>query len=325
MMTTDKTITRLAHSIAMSVILLAMTLPCAAQKFSVASVNRQANDVSAFISPVRDLNGQACALLKVEAPKDFAFSSPLGIVKRKDETGEIWLYLPAGTKMITLKHPEWGVLRNYHLPSPLESHVCYVMRVNCPQPVITEIHDTIMFTKTLRDTITVRYRRPEVPRSSYALATVSMHKGGPSWGLFAATMKRHGLFMHATTNVRSIGKTEFEVNSDGYADGSDVMPFYNGEKRQSNLILTAGLIHRLGRHINLFEGAGYGKTSSAWQLSEAEGSGWALCRDHSYKGVAMEAGLMWHNDKIAIMMSASNIKCEQWQMNIGIGIRIGKK
>ena len=40
----------------------------------------QKNDISAFISPVRDLNGQACALLKVEAPKDFAFSSPLGIV-----------------------------------------------------------------------------------------------------------------------------------------------------------------------------------------------------------------------------------------------------
>ena len=29
------------------------------------------NDVSAFISPVHDLNGQACALIRVEAPADF--------------------------------------------------------------------------------------------------------------------------------------------------------------------------------------------------------------------------------------------------------------
>ena len=70
-------------------ICIAAALPCAAQKFSVKSVNTQKNDISAFISPVRDLNGQACALLKVEAPKDFAFSTPLGIVKRVDETGEI--------------------------------------------------------------------------------------------------------------------------------------------------------------------------------------------------------------------------------------------
>lgn len=325
MMTTVKTITRLIRTIATCALLLTVAVPCAAQKFSVASVTKQANDVSAFISPVRDLNGQACALLKVEVPADFAFSTPLGIVKRKDEVGEIWLYLPAGSTQITLKHPEWGVLRNYRFPSALESHVCYVMKVTCPQPEMKEIHDTIVFTKTLRDTIAVKYRRPKLPRQYYVMATASLHKGGPSFGVFAATLKRHGVFLHATTNFRSIGDTEFEVNADGYADGSDVMPFYNGEKRQSNTILIAGLIHRLSRHLNIFEGAGYGNSSTAWQLDQTEGGGWALCRDHSYKGVAMEAGLMWHNDRIAVMMSASTIRCEQWQLNIGIGIKIGKK
>ena len=49
------------------------------------------NDVSAFITPVRDLNDEPCALVKVEAPSDFAFSTPLGIVSRKDKVGEIWL------------------------------------------------------------------------------------------------------------------------------------------------------------------------------------------------------------------------------------------
>ena len=48
------------------------------------------NDVSAFITPVRDLNDEPCALVKVEAPSDFAFSTPLGIVSRKDKVGEIW-------------------------------------------------------------------------------------------------------------------------------------------------------------------------------------------------------------------------------------------
>lgn len=289
------------------------------------SVSQQANDVSAFISPVRDLNGQACALLKVEAPRDFAFSSPLGIVKRVDEVGEIWLYLPAGTSQITLKHPEWGVLRNYRFKSALESHVCYVMKVKCPPAEIKEVHDTVVFTQTVRDTVAVKYRRPPMPRSCYVLATASLHRGGPSLGLFLATVKRHGLFVHASSNFRSTVDIDFEVNSDGYADGSDVLPFYNGEKRQTNFMINAGLVHRLGKSLNIFEGAGYGKTSTAWQLDESEGGGWVLCRDHSHKGVAMEAGLMWHNEQLAVMMSASSIRCKEWQMNIGVGIRLGKK
>lgn len=66
--------------------------------FTVESFRQLPTDVSAFIDAVRDLNGEACALVKVVAPSDFAFSSPLGIVKRRDEVGEIWLYLPKGIR-----------------------------------------------------------------------------------------------------------------------------------------------------------------------------------------------------------------------------------
>ena len=123
--------------------LLLMPFSSSAQDFSVASFRLLPNDVSAFIDNVRDLNDEACALMKVEAPSDFAFSTPLGIVKRKDEVGEIWLYLPKGTKMLTLKHPEWGVIRDYKLDKPLESRMTYELKLNLPKPTITEIHDTL--------------------------------------------------------------------------------------------------------------------------------------------------------------------------------------
>ena len=124
-----------------------------AQEFSVESFRQLPNDVSAFINVVYDLNDDACALVKVVAPSDFAFSTPLGIVKRKDEVGEIWLYIPKGSKMLTLKHPEWGVLRDYKFEKPLESHMSYELRLNLPMPQITEFHDTIETIKT--DTITI--------------------------------------------------------------------------------------------------------------------------------------------------------------------------
>lgn len=88
-------------AVTFSLMLLLYMADCStarAQQFSVARFRVLPNDVSAFITPVRDLNDEACALLKVTATPEYAFSSPLGIVLRKDKVGEIWLYLPKGTK-----------------------------------------------------------------------------------------------------------------------------------------------------------------------------------------------------------------------------------
>ena len=76
------------------IVFLKATPDVSAQRFSVASFRQLPNDVSAFIDPVRDLNDEDCGLVKVIASEDFAFSTPLGIVKRVDKVGEIWLYLP---------------------------------------------------------------------------------------------------------------------------------------------------------------------------------------------------------------------------------------
>ena len=113
----------------MAILFLLIPIKLHAQEYSVASFRLLPNDVSAFIHPERDLNDEACALVKVECPVDFAFSSPLGIVKRKDEVGEVWLYLPKGTKTLTLKHPDWGVIRDYKLGKPLESRMTYEMKL----------------------------------------------------------------------------------------------------------------------------------------------------------------------------------------------------
>lgn len=126
--------------------------------FSVESFRQLPTDVSAFIDAVRDLNDEACALLKVVAPADFAFSSPLGIVERRDKVGEIWLFLPKGTKSITLKHPQWGVLRDYAFGTKLESRMTYEMRLRLPQAAVVEKHDTVVYTQTIVDTVTASRR-----------------------------------------------------------------------------------------------------------------------------------------------------------------------
>lgn len=293
-----------------------------AVKFKVTGFRVLSNDVSAFITPVRDLNNEACALLKVVARQDFAFSSPLGIVKRKDEVGEIWLYLPKGTRRITIKHPRWGVLRNYRLPLALESHVAYEMTISEPRIPMAYEHDTVILTKTIVDTVAVKRKRPRLPMTFHALFTLSMHQNGPSWGVMLAAMRRHGMFVHVSSDFRSIGNTRFTCDEEGYIDDSGTMPYYTGETRHSNWTATAGAIHRLCSVLSVFEGIGYGRTTTAWQLAESEGGGSALNDGLTHKGVAGELGLMATFGRINISASVLTIAGQQWQGCVGVGIKL---
>lgn len=296
-----------------------------AQQFSVSRFRILPNDVSAFITPVRDLNDEACALLKITATSEYAFSSPLGIVMRKDNVGEIWLYLPNGTKKITIKHPEWGVMRDYSFEKPLESHMTYEMVINSPKPAIALKHDTIVLTKTIVDTVAVKRRRPKLPLTAHAMLTVSMHENGPSWGVMVALMRRHGFFVHASTDLHSIGKTSVTCDKEGYIEGSSIKPYYTGHTRHSAYTVTAGAIHRLWPKVRIFEGIGYGRSSTAWELAESEGGGLALNDGLTHEGIAAELGVLLSFGRVSVSASAVTIAGRQWQGCIGVGINIGKR
>ena len=295
-----------------------------AQEFTVSSFRPLPNDVSAFVDPVRDLNNEACALVKVEAPSDFAFSTPLGIVKRRDEVGEIWIYLPKGTKMITLKHPLWGVLRDYKLGTTLESRMTYEMKLALPKPDIVERHDTIVQVQTIVDTITVAQTRPKMPLSMYTLATVAIHDNGPSYGVFMAMIHRHGFFAHAATDCKSIGSTRGSCSKNGSVGEDLERPYYTGKTATSNCVVTAGAIHRLSKGVCLFEGVGYGRSAVAWKLAESEGGGYMLNSGLTHKGMAGEVGAIVSFGHIAVSASVITIAGKQWQGCIGVGIKLWK-
>lgn len=295
--------------------------------FSVESFRQLKTDVSAFIDAVRDLNGEACALVKVVAPQDFAFSSPLGIVKRRDEVGEIWLYLPKGTKTLTLKHPRWGVLRDYPLGMKLESRMTYEMRLRLPQmpTTIVEKHDTVVYTKTVVDTVTVAPVKRVVQLHGYTLLTASMHTDGPSWGVMLALMRRHGGYIHVSTNLHSSPTTKGTCDRNGYMAGiADHKPYYTGSTQTAEYAFTAGLIHRMGSHLNIFEGIGYGKQTTSWQLAESEGGGWLRNDGLTHNGVSAELGCIVQIGKLSISASALTIAGKQWQGCIGVGVCLGK-
>lgn len=315
-----KTIRLAAMALLLTVMQWAGQPAAMAQEFTVKSFRQLPNDVSAFISPVRDLNNEACALIKVAAPADFAFSSPLGIVARRDEVGEIWLYLPRRSKALTIKHPQWGVMRDYRFPRPLESHVTYEL-VIAPPPADSALRrDTIILTKTVVDTVTVGRRRERLPLSAAAMLTAALHTHGPSWGIMVVAMRRHGAFIHAQTDFATIGTTRAECGENGLIGGSSAMPYYTGDTRHSNYAVTAGPVHRLWPCLSLFYGAGYGRTATAWELAASEGGGYALNNGLTHSGVAAEAGLIVSLGRLRLSASAITVAGRQWQGSVGIGL-----
>lgn len=314
-------------------IMMMSSMIAKAQQFSVESFKILTNDVTSFVNPVRDLNGNACALIKVPVPSDFVFSTPLGIVKREDKIGEIWLYVPNGTVRLTIKHPQWGVVRDYRLPSKLESHVAYELRLSMPEtenkslakdsePQIKIVRDTLVVTHT--DTIVRTLEKHKVPLSASVLASAAF--GGCSkslmGGIMLTAMRKHGGYAHLLSDFGKLGKTTGTCDKHGYID--DSLPYYTGRTRHSALIVTAGAIHRLSAAMNIFEGIGYGYDNAAWQLAESSDNWYVKNSYYSHSGVAFEVGMLFNVRRLSLSASVITISGSQWHGALGIGIKIGK-
>ena len=100
-----------------------------AQNISVASFKLLDSDLTANTTGTmeRDQNGEVAALIKVvTSEQGFVFDGGMtGIVKTKQEVGEVWVYVPHGIKKMTIKHPQLGVLRDYFFPISIDKAKTY--------------------------------------------------------------------------------------------------------------------------------------------------------------------------------------------------------
>ncbi|HIZ91555.1 MAG TPA: hypothetical protein H9807_05505 [Candidatus Bacteroides merdavium] len=300
-----------------------------AQEFIVRSFRMLPNDITAYIEPVRDLNDEACALLKVVGDKDFVFSSPLGIVKRKNDVGEIWIYLPKGSVMITIKHPQWGVLRDYRFPHPLESRMTYELTLNPPlgyqRPVeLPALEKHPLLPDTTRHLIghlpmppTERPRRPREPWRRLLLINMGLQGDGPSAGLRIALMRRHGAYLMAQKDFHAMPRTEGECDRNGISTGATEAPYYTGRTENGRWMLMAGGIHRIVGDFCLYEGLGYGQRNLAW---EQDNGTLLRNRDYSRRGLSAEAGCLYRFYRIAVSAGVMTIQGRYWEAAVGLGI-----
>ena len=113
----------------------AMLSAAQAQELTVKSMAVAGNDISASQYERKDLNGQACALVKVllASPGAVFEGNVIGDVAYK--TGEYWVYLTEGTKELRIKHPQTQPLQvvfNEHGVEKVTGKTTYMLSVLLP-------------------------------------------------------------------------------------------------------------------------------------------------------------------------------------------------
>ena len=301
-------------------VLFGVVLSGQAQQFKVDSLRLLSNDITASMEPVYDLNNDPCALVKVICSHDFAFSSPLGIVKRRNETGEVWLYMPQGSVLLTLKHPQWGVLRDYRFPSPLQSKTTYELRINEPLNA-TQVtipmwiggsspdprHDTLVVI-----TQQAQHRRVKQPLHLLFSAGLSVGTAAVMPGLRLAVMKRHGLYVAAYNNLHRSPSTKGTT--------ADALTYSTGRTRTSCTLLLAGVTHQLNKNFVLYEGGGWGSHTEAWEQLDGQ---WFSHEEKSHRGWSAEIGAGYCFQRHWLITTGlQTIATKDWQFVIGIGLKL---
>lgn len=129
-----------------------------AQDLTVKTFECRTTDLEAKVRPVKDLNGDDCALIRVYiAAEGCTFDG--NIVKQEAVRGEYRIYVPAGTRRLKISHPDFLFLPlNYEFQLKIEKNKSYELRLQLPErsgPVKQALESQFLVLKVTPATATV--------------------------------------------------------------------------------------------------------------------------------------------------------------------------
>jgi hypothetical protein len=118
-----------------TIIALLMGITTFAQNkpFDITKFEEKENDMDARIHAKKDKNDRTCALIKIETTRklrEFTFSGTVVASEQKD--GEIWVFLPPGERLFTIRHPDFEPIRDHSFGEPLKKATVYIMVLKTP-------------------------------------------------------------------------------------------------------------------------------------------------------------------------------------------------
>lgn len=263
------------------------------QEIKVKSFIKLERDLSARTKPQEDLNGEPCSLVKIVTAhaKDFLFEGNVVGTPIYNE-GEIWVYMPLGSRRLTIRNDKYGVLR-YDFPEKLAKQSVYEITV-----------------KLVED--------PEKKVRTLVMPVIGIGKGHPSYGLMIGIVRNTGPYLKVKYDFSNLS-TSMDVSDKGLIQNSGQLPWYTGEKKQSRFSATAGVIQRLGKlnPFYLYGGLGYGYNTLGWKTVDGE---WAKNIDQSCSGLEAELGSIYRYKNLSASLGVQTNSFKYVEVNIGIGV-----
>ena len=147
--------------------------------FEIRNFHERTTDLSAISSNYKDLNGTPAALIRMTVrDPQFEFSANLGIIALEKKTGEVYLYVPQDTRRLTVRHPRWGVLKDYAIPVRIRSKVTYdadIVITGSSQSIVPSIKEPVVPQTYEPATPTYPYGPQSQPKSSQYYNSPEFH------------------------------------------------------------------------------------------------------------------------------------------------------
>ena len=110
----------------LSLLILFLSLKVSAQDIVIRDFHENTKNLTARANPVPDRNGDDCAVIRFFVPqKDFIIIPNLGSLKTVRMSGMIMVYVPQGTKRLTVSKNNLMPLVDYEIPIDIEKKTTY--------------------------------------------------------------------------------------------------------------------------------------------------------------------------------------------------------
>ena len=146
-----------------------------------------------------------------------------------------------------------------------------------------------------------------------------------SFGLTFGSVKKLGWYASFNGNIRGftnlatgfkMDATEYECDQTGTISTLTSDYSYSGDKATSRLGATAGLVYKINDPLSVYIGGGYGYRNVLWKLDSGQ---WVKCIDDSYRGIAIDAGLVYNIGQLNLSLGVQTIGVKYLEAKIGIG------
>lgn len=112
--------------ILLSLLVLTVVSSVNAQNIQVTRFERNYTSLIASVDPVYDNTGEACAVIRFfGVDNNYEIDPNLGYLRVEKRMGEVRIWIPAGTKRLTIRHQDAMTLSGFEIPLSLEPKVTY--------------------------------------------------------------------------------------------------------------------------------------------------------------------------------------------------------